>query len=75
MANDHPATNPTKVTIEKNDVWHVTVRESGYVIEVRNFVTERFAQNYADGQRIRLGLTPSKRFGDTTEAPPEPMVD
>ena len=43
--------------IREGDVWYVRVFEDGELAET-DFILEVHAHAFADGQRIRLGLTP-----------------
>lgn len=56
MSPIHPVI-PGEVTLsEISDEWHVAVREGEDQPSVLAFTTEEFALNYAEGQRLRLGL-------------------
>jgi hypothetical protein len=53
---DRPDQNTNGITIEQIDgKWAVQVVEDGVAIQ-QLFETEEFAMNFAEGQRLRLGL-------------------
>jgi hypothetical protein len=48
---------PRSVTIGRdNGEWVVHVRDGAGASEAKSFILEKYARNFAEGQRIRLGL-------------------
>jgi hypothetical protein len=59
---------PNDVRIEKLDgEWTVFVFEDSETTQ-KTFETEQFAKSFADGQRMRLGLSPARRTTTGGEA-------
>jgi len=62
----HSSTHPTisdEVTVtEMSGEWHVAVREGSSDPVVRSFANEKFALNYAEGQKDRLRIERASRM-------------
>lgn len=64
LTDTEPERDPHRIQLDRNSVsmtqvddeWHVLVEQFGHHLITRSFRDERHAENYAEGQRVRLGL-------------------
>jgi hypothetical protein len=56
MGADHPIPQSSVHIYQEAGEWRVCVSEAGEKPYSQEFHTHEFAANYAEGQRIRLGL-------------------
>lgn len=64
LIKTEPQRDPYRIQLDRNaisitqidDEWHVLVEQIGQHLVSRSFGDERHAENYAESQRVRLGL-------------------
>ncbi|TGT51896.1 hypothetical protein EN813_050045 [Mesorhizobium sp. M00.F.Ca.ET.170.01.1.1] len=64
LIDTEPQQDPHRIQLDRNAVsitevdaeWHVLVEQVGQHLVTRSFRDERYAVDYAEGQRVRLGL-------------------
>ncbi|GLS20958.1 hypothetical protein GCM10007874_39750 [Labrys miyagiensis] len=70
MSADHPIQQSSILIYKEAGEWCVRVSEPGQEPYSREFVCHEFAANYAEGQRMRLGLDKVEDPGPDDRMPP-----
>ena len=70
MSPDHPIPQSGIRIYKEADEWLVEVSEAGEEPYSKDFHSHAFASNYAEGQRIRLGLQSVEEPEADEQAPP-----
>ena len=70
MSADQPLQRSSILIYKEAGEWCVRVSEAGQESYSQEFHTQEFAANYAEGQRIRLGLDVVEEPGPDDRMPP-----
>ena len=70
MSADHPIPQSRVIIYQEAGEWRVYVSEAGEKPYSQEFHSHEFAANYADGQRLRLGLEKIEEQANKTEYRP-----